>query len=136
MEEDWLDRTSFVASLGAVVDIVATFCSQRKPRGWWRPISISTATLDGWSSDQAIGTITNIGADDQVLVECSVRTAYLIRAGLFKHARRPLTAVWLHSTIWLGAISSISRVEKRSGSPRNDVVGSRARCPITLCVGS
>ena len=107
MEGNWLDLKLFAIVPGVVVGIVAAFFSLRKLLGWWRPIRISTAThhvFDGTDPDQIIGTITNVSAEDQVLVECKVRTAYPIRTALFKHARRPLTPVRLYSTIWFGAI--------------------------------
>ena len=108
MRFDWLNLPVIIAVPGALVSIIAAFFSLRRFLRWWRPIRISPATrhvFDGSGPEQILATVTNVSGEDQVLVQCRVRSAYPIRAALLKHIRHPLMPPRLYATIWFGAIS-------------------------------
>ena len=102
-----LDLTSILAILGILGGIVSAFFAVRRFVHWLRPIRISTSVrlvFDASGPDQMLATVTNVSGEDQVMVRCSVRSAYPVRTALLKHLKHPFLSPRLYPNIWYSPI--------------------------------
>jgi len=102
------DVTPVLTILGGLVACVTAFFALRRFCHWLRPIRIAPrikVVLDGSGPDQILASVTNISREDQVLVRCTARSTYPIRAILYRHLRRPLTPLRLYPNIWYAGTS-------------------------------
>jgi hypothetical protein len=87
---------SILKATGTVIALITTlsaaFFAFRRLFQWIRPIRIVPSVhlvLDGSEPERLHATVTNVSGEDQVIVQCSARSAYPVRAALMRHIKDP-----------------------------------------------